>query len=226
MSSIWTDSQISSWAQEAENQISIQLNLILDRIGLATSQGQSDFNLPSYINSIRRVTFQGFRLDPSSFSEVVTTISSPGAVISSSRPLTYVYDGFGTNVIKLYPSVGVVTSAPTGDLFNAVGIQAGLVIEVWRTPDFTTCYNRVPDWFRRVITKAYVLQRALASEGPGQDLKGSAYFEEEFNELMKILGSVNSTVFLSRQRVMGDSEGFFKHNWRARPMLPPNYPLR
>lgn len=223
---IWTDSQLSGWAQEAENEICLRLNLILDRIGLPTSQGQSIFNLPIYIQSIRHVTFQGFALDPSSWMEVTNSLSSPGQVISSSRPLSYVYDGFGKNTIKVYPSVSVNTGAPTGDLFNATSIQAGMVIEFWRSPDFATSYNRVPCWFRRVIVKAYVVMRALAVEGPGQDLSGSAYYAEEFKELLKILSDVNSCVFLSKVNIMGDDFDQTKRNWKARPILPPNYPMR
>lgn len=221
---IWTDQQIATWSQEAENDICLRLNLIIDRIGLATSNGQSIFNLPSYLNSIRSVLFQGFKLDPASFLEVVNSISSPGAVISSSRPLSYAYDGFGTNTIKIYPAVGVATSAPSGDLFNATNIATGLVIELYRAPDFSTSYNRVPVWFRRVIVKAYVLMRALQQEGPGQDLSGAAYFEEEYMELLQILKSVNGTVFLSKQQILGDGYDQMRRNWRARPVLPPNYP--
>lgn len=222
--SIWTDSQIANWAQEAEGDICLKLNLILDRIGLATSQGQSLFNLPTYINSIRRVCFQGFKLDPGRFGEIVSSNSSPGTVISSSRPLTYIYDGFGTNVIKVYPSVGVATTAPTGDLFNATAIRQGMIIEFWRAADFNSSTNRVPIWFRRVIVKAYVLLRALGQEGPGQDLMGSAYFNNEYNELLKILSDVNSSVFLSKIRIMDDSIGSSFRTKRARPQMPPNYP--
>lgn len=222
--SIWTDSQIANWANEAENDICLKLNLILDRIGLATSQGQSLFNLPTYTNSIRRVCFQGFKLDPGRFGEIVTSNSSPGAVISSSRPLTYIYDGFGTNVIKIYPSVGIATAAPTGDFFNATVIRTGMIVEMWRAPDYTSSTNRVPIWFRRVIVKAYVLMRALAQEGPGQDLNGSAYFEEEYRELLKTLNDVNSSVFLSKVRILNDSISGMQAVKRARPQMPPNYP--
>jgi hypothetical protein len=224
--SIWSDSQISSWAQEAENEICLKLNLIIDRVAFATAQGQSTFELPNWVNQIRRLTFQGFKIDPGSFSEVIASNSSPGTVISSSRPLTYIYDGFGDRIFKVYPSVGVATAAPTGDLFNGTAILSGMIAEVWRAPDFSTTYNRVPDWFRRVIVKAYVLWKAFAAEGPGQDLSGSAYYAEEFAELLKVLHDVNSCVFLSKTNIMGDGVDVTRRNWRAHPQLPPNYPAR
>lgn len=226
MSQLWTDNQISNWAQEGEEDISNRQNLIIDRIGLSTTAQQSLFVLPEYCLNVSRVTYRGFKLEGKNAQELIDSQSSPNRNISYSRPLFYVYNGFGRRTIKVMPATSELTIAPSGDLFNATTISSGLIVEFYRTPDFSTNINRLPQPMRKILVKYYLLFRALQQDGPGLDLVGSDFFQSQYEGFLEDLKIINNATFLSRVNVMGDISQFLFRGWKARPILPPNYPVR
>ncbi len=226
MSQLWTDNQISAWAQEGEEDISNKQNLIIDRIGLSTVAQQTLFNLPDQVLNISRITYRGFKLEGKNAQELVDSQSSPNNSISYSRPLFYIYNGYGLKTIKVLSAISETTSAPSGDLFSATAIRAGLIIEFYRTPDFTTEVNRVSQPMRKILVKYYLLYRALQQDGPGLDLKGSDFFKQLYDQSLQDLKIINNATFLSRVNVMGDISQTLFRGWKARPILPPNYPVR
>jgi hypothetical protein len=165
-------------------------------------------------------------LEGKNMGELVDSQSSPNTNISYSRPLYYVYNGFGRRTIKILPATSETLAAPLGDLFNATQISAGLIVEFYRTPDFTTELNRIPQPMRRILVKNYLLFRALQQDGSGLDLKSAQFFEQSYEDLLGELKLINSATFLSRTNVMNEEGQFLYRGWKARPILPPNYPAR
>jgi len=226
MSQLWTDNQIAFWAQEAEENVCNSQNLIISRLGLATTSGQSLFNLPDYCMNISRITYRGFKLEAKNANELVDSQSSPNNSISYSRPLYYVYNGFGLRTIKILPAVSETTSAPSGNLFGSTAIASGLIVEFYRSPDFTSNLDRVPLAMRRILTKYYLLYRALQQDGSGLDLTASEFFKSQYESFLKEMHYINNATFLSRTNVQGEQFDPLYRGWKARPILPPNYPAR
>jgi hypothetical protein len=224
MSELWTDNQIALWAREGEQDVSNKINLIIDRIGLATTSSQGLFTLPDYCLNISRITYRGFKLDGKNFNELVDSQSAPSGAIAYSRPLFYIYNGFGKKTIKVLPSVGETTSAPTGDLFNATQISSGLIVEFYRSPDFNSDLNRIPQPMRNILVKHYILFRALQQDGNGLDLKASDFFNQQYGAMLEELKKMNNATFLARTNIANENGRNIYRGWKARPQLPPNYP--
>lgn len=219
----WTDSQISGLAKEGENYVASRLDLIIDRIAINTTPGQSEVQIPAYVTDITQVTYKGFKVDPANFQEMVNSGTGPSSISAGSRPLYYSYTGFGTQVIKFFPAIGESLVIPIGSLFNTAQISTCLIIEFYRSPDFNSLNNRVPAYIRKPLIKQYVLYRALQQEGPGQYLQGSDFFKNMFDAFLKVLKSINNTAFMSREYISQGSPNTAR-NRPARPILPPNYP--
>lgn len=226
MSELWTDQQIELWAQEGEEDVSNKQNLVIDRIGLSTTSQQSLFVIPDYCLNISRVAFRGFKLEGKNMNELVDSQSSPNGNISYSRPLFYVYNGFGNRTLKILPATSENLAAPSGDLFNATAVGSGMIVEFYRTPDFSNDLNRIPQPMRKMLVKYYLLFRALQQDGPGLDLKSSDFFKSLYGQTLEDLKLINAATFLSRTNVMGDIPQTLFRGFKARPILPPNYPAR
>jgi hypothetical protein len=75
---------------------------------------------------------------------------------------------------------------------------------------------------RRTV-KAYVLWKAFAAEGKGQDLQASAYYQSKYNFLIGVFRTINAGCFVSKHYSLGDSL-LDPQNYRyPKPMLGPNF---
>ena len=77
----FSDAQITRFAQEAEIKLTALSNAVIDRAIVSTVAGTSEYTLPLEIIDIRRVTYQGKKLDPYSGQEMIGSGSTPGAPI-------------------------------------------------------------------------------------------------------------------------------------------------
>jgi hypothetical protein len=223
MSDLWTQQQLDAWNQEAELDVVNKLNLIIDRLALPTYSGQTLFQIPNYCLNISRVTYLGFKLEGKNMQEMIESQTSPSGTISYSRPLFYVYNGYGSKTIRVLPAINQALGVPGSDLFNSQAIAVSFIIEFYRTPDFQTDLNRVIQPLRQILVKYYSLYRALQQDGSGLDLKGSDFFKGQYELFLKDLKIINQATFLARISVARD--GFEPRQWKARPILPPDYPV-
>jgi len=189
--SLWDDSTIARFAQKAETTLAETHNLIVDRISLAIVAGTSEYAIPEYVTNIRRVTYQGKTLnfDSAKFEYDLgyTPISDP-----------YVYfESFSSQrSIRFFPTPGSSIAQVTNDLWLRASIRAGVIVEFYRTPDFTGTSLRIPECIRRIFVKDIVLTNCYLREGKGQSLKLAKYFQDKtkiFNnfltELVTLLNS-------------------------------------
>lgn len=227
---IWDESYLNTLLDDAESYLTSAVDCIFDRISLAVTLGQSVYTLDACITRILRVTWKGKKLTPLSFdqfcilnpaSAVVnesTKIESPNSI-----PQFYVRHPSNYRDIRFWPTPNETISAGTSNLFGSA-INTCVIISCYRTESTSQPYLQLPSYLIRRIKKAYVLWKAFAKEGKGQDLQASIYFKKKLDILIGFLKQINSNVYLGKQRVLADAlyEGRFATP--GRPILPPDYP--
>lgn len=244
--SIWSNNTINRFAQEAENEIAVETKCIIDRMSLSIIAFTSTYSVPSYVISIKRVTWLGKKLEPlSRLSYLNYPIVNPAGTLSggafdrlsfnnlafntgsfvdtiptNSSPYAYFYSGFGENVIKIFPTPSISLAAVT----NVWGsdIPNGVVLEFNRYPDVTGTTFRIPPFIRRRSIKAYVLYKCFSQEGPGQDLKAAAYWKAKYDFQVVILKNILQNGFVARMRSKTPDANRFATKI-SRPRLPSNF---
>lgn len=241
---IWSDNFINNLALQAEEVISDEIPLLVERMSLPVVIGYPFLVMPDYVTGIRRVTWKGYKVWPLDKEEYKQTTpqlrnstSANGAFdgggfsfgfyinyttyIPQSKPKFYIFGQQERQTLMLYPAPNETLAAAGGNLKDATVISTCLIIEYTRTADST---HLIPDWIRRVIIRDYVLKEAFAAEGIGQNLKASNFYNKHYQMMLEVLRQVNSGVFVASQNYLDEgSNGFFQSNRIARPQLPAKY---
>lgn len=227
---IWEDSYLNTLLEEAETYIVSTLGCIFDRFSFEVVADQAVYTLPSYVNRIVRVTWKGKKLYPLTFQEFcllnpasAIVDGSTGVTSPSSIPLYYVKHPTNYYDIRLYPTPGESLAAITSDLFGA-NIATGVIVSCYRDQDTSVDYLKLPRFIIRRVKKAYVLSRAFAKEGKGQNIQAAQYYSRKLELLMEALKVINSNVFLGKVHILNDIGSAGMYNTPGRPVLPSNYP--
>ena len=243
---IWTTATINRFAEEAEKEIARQVKCIVKRVALDVRAYVSLYAIPDDVLSIRRVTWQGKKLEPRAFSGYLKypvtfgtggfstgafdiTAFDDGFYVSSASqtatpcgpPYVYFYSGFGENVIKLFPTPNVTLAPNTTDLFGS-SIPLCCIVEYWAFPDVSGTDYRIPTYIARRLIKSFVLWKCFSQEGPGQDLIAAQRHEIRFKTLLEDFRLIVSGVFVSRVRVRTPAANTFPTRI-GRPRLPSNF---
>ncbi len=207
---IWSDAQLTQWSEDAVGQIAIDVACIFVRECIPVTRGISVIRLPEYVRSLRRVCWRGRSLEPQSWEELQfltpsTVFLSDGSsanIESIGKPLFYAPHPTNPYDIRLYP-------APDETLFvsgepNPYAPQPNspsCIIEFWRKPDFTNTNPviSIPPYILRRTQKAYVLWKAFAAEGKGQDHEASGYYQQKYNFLIDSFVRINSGCFVAKR---------------------------
>ena len=175
--SLWSGQQIIRFSQEGENEFAEDYPCILTRLSLPVIKNQSTYELPDSIRSIRRITWQGFKLDPlgqRNMREVFSYASQVG------KPYWYVFNNIGANKVQFFP-IPDANINPSGLNLYSDAIPTDVIIEYFILPDYAQ--YTIPNYFRRRLLKTYVLKFCFAIEGPGQNLKNRDYFANRWEFL-------------------------------------------
>lgn len=235
MSTIWSEAQLNQWALDAEQEINKDLQCIFEKTYLGTFSGQSLYTLPSYIRSLRRVTWLAKMLDPVSWEEM-TQLSPATAVLpppnnnfseetTSGRPLYYAMYPTAPYTIRLYPTPDLTLPTTGGNPYATLPNEQFCALSYWREIDssFTTPTALLPSYVDRRTRKAYILWKAFGAEGQGQNLKASEYYGKKYQFLIDRFRLINSGCFVGKKYQLGD--GMLEvNNFRyPRPTLNPNF---
>jgi hypothetical protein len=216
----FTNAQILRFTQEAELEVS-GLDLIVDRIALAITANAADYNLPSYVTSIRSITYQGKPLDPYSGQEMIRSGSTPTST-TTGTPLHYVFSYRGRGVIRFYPTPSVGVSAPATNLWEHAAIASGVIIEFYRVPKLTGSINRLPSDLRDSYLEDYTYYRAYAIEGKEQDLAASQFhsrlWKQSLNEVKSVVNQIKKCVSYEVKPIISNDIPVVR-----RPRLPSNF---
>lgn len=127
-----------------------------------------------------------------------------------------------------------VTTAPPFSLnwdlspYDGSGADSYVVIACYRTPtdSMGNADYQLPEWMARRTKKAFVLSKAYAKEGKGQNLVAAQYFAGKFDFLISRFKQIFSGCFVSKKyRLMGGLADVTDRVGRrpAKPALPANY---
>ena len=184
MPTTWSASTITRFSQNGEQEFANEYPCILTRISLTTVAGQAVYALPDNVRSIRRVTWQGQKLDPlgqRNMREVFQYATQQGT------PFWYVFNNIGANNIQLFPIPNVAISTSGNSLYG-IGINTDVIVEYFMMPDFTT--NFIPQYFRQRLLKAYVMKMCFGVENQGQNIKNSKFWGQRWLLLKQKYGQL------------------------------------
>jgi hypothetical protein len=225
---IWSDAFLDQLGTDAEQQINQDLQAIYFKFCLPVTLGVSVYKLPSYLRSIDRITWRGKALDPVNWDELL--MLSPATVggfveTSLSRPLYYCMHPTDTYAVRFYPTPDE-SFTDTGDTPYSPTVNApACIISCWRTTDDTFLDPKLllPPYIDRRTRKAYVLWKAFAAEGKGQDLRASAYYKKKYDFLIEQFKSINDGCYVGQKYAIEEGE-LTIDQWRyPKPVLPTNY---
>lgn len=223
--SIFTDTQISAWAQAYEREITAEHDFIVDRISLDIVAGIGEYEIPNYVTNIRSVLYQGKELHAKGFRASNITGDVPG-VTSGAIPFEYVFSGKGLRVLKFYPTPNLSIPIYTSSLWTAAADFAAVIVEFYRTSVRDDVTRQLPEWLRRYILKDYVAWKAFGMDGKQQDLRAADYYSKKLESQKTYLQMIKTNMF----RASTDAVSVHKMPNRqrpGRPVLPSNfgYPL-
>src|SRR5215469_15633865 len=211
--SLWTDQTITRFSNDGENDFAEEYPCILTRMSLPVIATQAKYLLPASIRSIRRITWQGTKLDPLSQRNMREVFNFATQI---SKPYWYVFNNIGANTIQFFP-IPDQTINPSGGNLYSDAITSDVIIEYFILPDFVN--YTIPVYFRRRLLKAYVLKQCFGVEGAGQNLKNRDYFSNRWNQLKQVYGVFLDEIHNKSRKLCLNgitSSQFFPHT----PILP------
>jgi hypothetical protein len=230
--SLWTSQYLSDLAQEAEIQISTEVNAIYCRFPLNVVLGQSVYDFQTdttpaqRLTGIIRITYQGWTVLPTFQDQlrnnVVPLKPWDGDVISS-RPFLYMRLGYGIDGIKFFPAPNLSIPYDNTDITTQTGITNNVIVSGWRIADPTGTTYRLPDYIRETLVRYYVMARAYKKEGKGQNLDASKYFEGKYQKLLARFKTIVSQLFSCRMHGVRDPLMNTYGRKPPRPSLPTNF---
>jgi hypothetical protein len=234
---IWSNSFLTQLEQDAIGQIAIDINCIFARECIATVGGTSVITLPSYVRTLRRVTWRGRSLDPLNWEEL--TMVTPATVFVSpnnssnvessfGRPLYYAMHPTNPWDIRLYPTPGeTFTSTGEPNVYAPQVNTPSCIIDYYREPDITNSNPVlcIPSYILRRTQKAWCLWKAFSAEGSGQFLKAASFYMNKYNFLIEQFRLINDGCFVGKKYAVDDgllSIDAFKY---PKPILPSNFEM-
>lgn len=210
----FTDAQISKWAADYEREVTAKYSFIADRLSLNIESGVGEYQLPDYVTNIRSILFQGKELHPKGGRASIITGDTPFQT-AGSVPFEYVFSGRGLRVIRFYPTPELDVPTYVGDLWTADADEHAVLVEFYRT-------GTLPSWFRRYVLRGYVCWKAFSVEGPQQDLRASAFYEEKIMGNEQYLGDIQENMHKYYHRILMETKMAGRRK-PGRPILPPQF---
>ena len=173
----FTQPDILRFFNQGEVDVSNECNFLLDRYEIPVVSGTGVYQIPDYVRSITRVTCQGKKLTPLPKRDLNDAFQS---ATQQGRPFWYVFNNTGQNKIQLFPQPNLTT--PTGSDPWCTDIPTATIVEFFRISDNNQFI--LPDYSRNYLLKKYCGSMLFLIEGPGQNLKMSKYFKNQW-ELWK-----------------------------------------
>lgn len=227
---IWQSAFLSRYADDAETDAAASLDYLFYRFTLSTTQGTSTYTLPTFVKSVVRITWKGYKVWPLSWREMAdlnpaSMVATGGNLYESpeGRPRFYCFHPNDLRNIRFFPTPNQTIAADDTKVNDTNDLQDVVCISCWRSPD-TTIGEQLPSYVARRTKKAFVLKYAWAKEGKGQNLVASNYYDAKYKFQLELLKKVNEHCFLSRRHRLDDSynlAGFGRR--KPRPVLPPNF---
>lgn len=225
---LWSDDLLLQLIGQAEVDYYNYINLYWIRFAIAITSGVGTYDLSVVVPSdflvkhITRITYRGFKVDVISQKEL--TLMSPIYRDQQTRPrwATWQFDGF--NILRLYPKPAEdlpILSIGT-EIFNDINLLNECVISAYLFPTETNAQFTTPDYYVRRLTKYFVLWKAYAIEGPGQNTDIAKYFYGKYRKQIEMVLVANAKTYNNKERQYSDVA--IQRPWKKhRPSLPPTF---
>lgn len=220
---LWSDSVIERFINEAEVDATDNINTIWQRFSLNIIANQNTYSLPDNLKSITRMTWMSYAVNMLSQQEI-SLLSPTYMTQQSSQPrwATMQFEGYHT--LRLYP--GPSTSLPILSDQNTIYTDANLlnefVVSAYMYSEEYVPFIEIPDYFARKTVRFYVMWKAYAQEGIGQNLKLSDYYGAKYVRQIQLDQEAIGMLNAGKKRQLTDIA--IQRPWkRARPILPPTF---
>lgn len=228
---IWSNNFLDQLEEDATQQINQDVQCIFEKCYLETTKGQSLYILPSFVRSLRRITWLAKQLDPVDWEQF--TILTPATVVLNqpafneesvvSRPLYYAMHPTNPYAIRLFPTPDLSLSGTGGDPYSTIANEQRCALSYWRSTDESSPKTSLPPYIARRTKKSYILGKAYAAEGKGQNLKASQYYLKKYKFLIERFVMINSGCYVGKKYTLGDGILELNAYRYPRPTLNPNF---
>jgi hypothetical protein len=230
---IWSDNFLNLLQEEAQQYIAAKVPCLYYKFYLPVTEGVSVYTLDSTIvKSIKRITWRGWKLEPVNWNDL--TILTPGTVYvnpgtnietSISRPQWYAMHPTNIHDIRLYPTpdASFDQTPSTDDPYSPYVYEPHCTISCWRLVDTTNPLASLPLYIQRYAVKAYVLWKAFAKEGKGQDTNASKYYKSKLDFILEQFKLINDGTFVSKAYALGDGEDLMDNYRYPKPIYPSQF---
>lgn len=231
MSTIWSDDFLNQLEEDAHQQINQDVQCVFEKSYFPTTKGLSLYTLPSFVRSVRRITWLGKRLDPVSWDELIALSPATVAVNQSqfseesvvSRPLYYAMHPTNPYAIRFFPTPDLSLPASGGNPYATIANEQFCCLSYWRTTDESSDKTSLPQYIARRTKKSYILGKAYEAEGKGQNLAASKYYLGKYSRLIKRFIAINTGCFVGKKYTLGDGLLELNAYRYPRPTLNPNF---
>lgn len=228
---IWSDAFINQLEGDAVDQINQDVQCIFEKCYLQTFAGQSLYILPPFVRSLRRITWMAKQLEPVNWEDLIEL--TPATVVLNqaafneetviSRPLYYAMHPTNPYAIRLFPTPDLSFPSTGGDPYSTIANEPYCTLSYWRTIDETSPKTSLPPYIARRTKKSYILGKAYAAEGKGQNLKAASYYMKKYKFLIERFILINSGTYVGKQYQLGDGILELNAYRYPRPTLNPNF---
>ena len=194
---------MSQLRDDGEADIARRLCPIYARYSLSVTSGTGTYTLQSQTREIRSITWKGHKVEPLVNQEEAINLDQKYETTQLGRPQYYLIGFDGLYKIRFIPIPDETISSDDTNLFDRVGISARVIISYYRLPDRSSTIFSIPDYLARRTIKPYVLSKAFAAEGKGQNLKAAAYYTRKYEILLNLYKNLKHKYFSRHEYAVG-----------------------
>jgi len=220
---LWSNSTIQRFIDEAEVEVTQNVNIIWQRFSLNIIANQNTYTLPDNLKSITRMTWMSYAVNMLSQQEV--SLLSPTYMTQvSSQPRWASMQFEGYHVLRLYPgpSISLPILSDQNTIYTDVNILNEFVVSAYMYSEEYVPFIEIPDYFARKTLRYYVQWKCYSLEGIGLNPKLAAYYKAKFEAQNVMNQETISRMNSGKKRQYTDIA--IQRPWkRARPILPPNF---
>jgi len=194
----WTDAQILRWAKEAELDLVMRNFMVWDRFSIAVSSGVATYDIDPRLYGITDVLYKGqplvslLGLEPHALNKSFRT--------ETGNPKWYSVSNDGLAKIRLVPVPSEdIPKFATG--FFSTNIENAFLVSGFMLPNPDLDYFQIPDYLTRRYLKAYVLYKAFLTEGIGQNLQASQYWQKRYEFYRFQIERIKKTFYKTKEQL-------------------------
>ena len=200
----WSPEYLNQLRDDGEGEIAREVCPVYARYSLSVTSGTGTYTLNSSTREIKSITWKGFKVYPLINQEEAIILDQRYRATQLGRPQYYLVGSDGLFKIRFIPLPDETIAADDNNLFDRTGILARVIVSHFRLPERNSTVFSIPDYLARRTIKPYVLSKAFAREGKGQNLKAFLYYNQKYSVLLSLYRSLKHRYFSRLPRYIGE----------------------